>query len=128
MIFIFTILCICIATLIYLIPTHKTDTKQTNINQININQKKGMNRMAKIEIYTKSYCPYCVRAKELLKKKDVTFEEIDIEHNQELALTVMERSGGRKTVPQIFIDGKHIGGCDDLYALDSKNELDGLLH
>ncbi len=83
--------------------------------------------MAKIEIYTKSYCPYCVRAKELLKKKDVTFEEVDIEQDQATALKVMERSGGRKTVPQIFIDGVHVGGCDDLYALDVKGKLDEML-
>lgn len=83
--------------------------------------------MAKVEIYTKSYCPYCVRAKELLKKKGVTFEEIDIEHDQDLAMKIMERSGGRKTVPQIFIDNIHVGGCDDLYALDSEGKLDTML-
>lgn len=83
--------------------------------------------MPKIEIYTKSYCPYCVRAKELLKKKNVTFEEIDIEHDQELASKAMERAGGRKTVPQIFINDIHVGGYDDLYALDSKGELDEML-
>jgi glutaredoxin 3 len=83
--------------------------------------------MAKVEIYTKSYCPYCVRAKELLKKKGATFEEIDIEHDQNLAISAMERAGGRKTVPQIFIDGVHIGGCDDLYALDTEGKLDSML-
>jgi len=87
----------------------------------------GSHHMAKVEIYTKSYCPYCVRAKELLKKKDVTFEEIDIEHDQDLAIKAMERAGGRKTVPQIFIDGVHVGGCDDLYALDAEGKLDPML-
>lgn len=82
--------------------------------------------MPKIEIYTKSYCPYCVKAKELLKKKGFTFEEISIEHDHELAMQVIERSGGRKTVPQIFIDNVHVGGCDDLYAMDTSGKLDTL--
>ena len=83
--------------------------------------------MAKIEIYTKSYCPYCVKAKALLKRKGLAFEEVDIENDTALALQVMERAGGRKTVPQIFIDGAHIGGCDDLYALEDSDKLDAML-
>ena len=83
--------------------------------------------MAKIEIYTTSYCPYCVRAKELLTRKGVKFEEISVEHDPELKDYMIDRAGGRKTVPQIFIDDLHVGGCDDLYALDKDAKLDPLL-
>lgn len=83
--------------------------------------------MSKIEIYTKSYCPYCVKAKDLLKRKGLEFEEISVEHDFGLAEHMITRSGGRKTVPQIFIDGKHIGGCDDLHALDAEGKLDIML-
>ena len=115
-IFLSLISCICVGTLLYLLPTDKPEH----------NHILG-SHMAKIEIYTKSYCPYCVRAKELLKKKGVTFEEIDLEHDQDIAIKAMERAGGRKTVPQIFIDGAHVGGCDDLYALDASGKLDDML-
>lgn len=83
--------------------------------------------MAKIEVYTGTYCPYCVRAKELFKKKGVDFIEIDVTDDDAGRLTMMERSNGRRTIPQIFINDQHIGGCDDLYALDAKGELDPLL-
>jgi len=83
--------------------------------------------MAKIEVYTGTYCPYCVRAKELFKKKGVDFTEIDVTSDDAGRLTMMERSNGRRTIPQIFINDQHIGGCDDLYALDAKGELDPLL-
>jgi glutaredoxin 3 len=83
--------------------------------------------MARIEIYTTTICPYCVRAKTLLKKKGAAYEEINIETDDALRQTMMDRTGGRRTVPQIFIDGRHVGGCDDLYALDRQGELDRLL-
>lgn len=84
-------------------------------------------KMAEIVIYTTNYCPYCVKAKQLLIKKGVEFEEFDLTDNDEARIALVEKSGGRKTVPQIFINDQHIGGCDDLYALDAKGELDTLL-
>ncbi len=83
--------------------------------------------MAKIEIYTKDYCPYCVKAKKLLEIKGQDFDEIDITHDTKLVEEMVKKAGGRKTVPQIFINGKHIGGCDDLHALNDTGELDKLL-
>jgi len=82
--------------------------------------------MKKIEIYTKNYCPYCLRAKELLNGKDLSFIEYDVTGNQALE-EEMRRRSGRKTVPEIFIDDSLIGGCDDLFALDQRGELDSLL-
>jgi glutaredoxin 3 len=83
--------------------------------------------MPKIEIYTQPWCPYCVRAVGLLTKKGVAFTEINAPHGTEARADSMRRSGGRSSVPQIFIDGKHIGGSDDLTALDRKGGLDPLL-
>lgn len=84
--------------------------------------------MAEIIMYTTTYCPYCVKAKELFKRKGVEVsKEIDVTTSDELRMEMMEKSGGRKTVPQIFINGKHVGGCDDTYALDASGELDKLL-
>ncbi|GEQ99250.1 glutaredoxin [Iodidimonas gelatinilytica] len=83
--------------------------------------------MAKIDIYTKAWCPYCVRAKGLLKRKQQSFSEIDIGSKTEKRAEMIARSGGASTVPQIFIDGKHVGGCDDLVALDRAGKLDALL-
>ncbi|MDR3437968.1 glutaredoxin 3 [Telmatospirillum sp.] len=83
--------------------------------------------MARVEIYTTTICPYCVRAKALLKKKGVAFEEINVEADDSVRQTMMTRAGGRQSVPQIFIDDRHIGGCDDLYALDRQGGLDSLL-
>jgi len=82
--------------------------------------------MKKIEIYTKNYCPYCRRAKELLSGKDLSFIEYDVTENQEME-EEMRRRSGRKTVPEIFIDNTLIGGCDDLVALDQSGGLDSLL-
>ncbi len=82
---------------------------------------------SKIVIYTTSYCPYCVKAKRLLDQKDVSYKEINVEDNLELRQELVKKSGGRKTVPQIFINDQHIGGCDDLYALEEKNELDKII-
>jgi glutaredoxin 3 len=83
--------------------------------------------MPPVKIYTKSWCPYCRSAKELLTEKGLDFEEIDIERHPEARATMIQESGGRTTVPQIFIGGRHIGGCDDLYALESEGGLDPLL-
>jgi len=83
--------------------------------------------MAKIEIYTWDHCPYCRKAKALLDSKDAHFEEYKIDGDEEARAKMAERAGGRKSVPQIFIDGRHIGGCDDIHALEEKGELDTLL-
>ena len=83
--------------------------------------------MAKIDIYTKSTCPYCMRAKALLSQKDVSFNEIKIDSDNALREKMIERSQGAYTVPQIFIDERHVGGCDDLFALHARGELDELL-
>jgi glutaredoxin 3 len=82
--------------------------------------------MPEITIYTTKVCPYCVRAKMLLQKKGVTYQEIDASDDK-VREAMIVKAGGKRTVPQIFIGGKHIGGCDDLYALDGKGELDKLL-
>ncbi len=82
--------------------------------------------MPKVIIYTTEVCPYCVRAKALFQKKQVQFEEIKI-INDEMREAMIAKSGGRRTVPQIFIGEKHIGGCDDLYELDRQKKLDELL-
>lgn len=84
--------------------------------------------MSKVTIYTTNYCPYCVRAKSLLKQLDVSFEEIDVTEDQATREKLVEMSGGRKTVPQIFINGKGIGGYDDLAALHKSGELDSILN
>jgi glutaredoxin 3 len=83
--------------------------------------------MAKIEIYTTPICPYCARAKGVLEDKGVGFQEIDVFMDSGQRETMRERAGGRNTVPQIFIDGKHIGGCDELVALERSGRLDPLL-
>lgn len=82
--------------------------------------------MAEIVVYTKEVCPYCVRAKALLQRKGAKFSEIKITTDEQRE-EMIKKSGGRMTVPQIFIDDKHIGGCDDLYALEASGKLDELL-
>jgi glutaredoxin 3 len=83
--------------------------------------------MASIEVYTTPYCPYCISAKELLRRKGAEFTEINVAGNRDLREHMVERAGGRMTVPQIFIGNTHVGGCDDLYALDDAGGLDPLL-
>ena len=83
--------------------------------------------MATVEIYTTPVCPYCVRAKSLLKQKNQDFKEIDVSQDNALREAMMAKAGGRRSVPQIFINGQHVGGSDELYALDKKGELDKLL-
>ena len=83
--------------------------------------------MPKIKIYTTPICPYCARAKSLLKKKGAAFEEIDVFMDAKARTEMEEKSGGARTVPQIFIGDTHVGGSDDLYALDHAGKLDALL-
>ncbi|MGE4432042.1 MAG: glutaredoxin 3 [Sphingobium sp.] len=83
--------------------------------------------MSHVEIYTKDYCGYCVRAKALLEKKGVAFEEYNISLGGPKRAEMIERSKGGLTVPQIFIDGRHVGGSDDLAALEAAGRLDPLL-
>lgn len=82
---------------------------------------------AAVEVYTTTYCPYCVRAKELLKAKGVDYKEINVEGDDDARAALVKRSDGRRTVPQIFINGQGIGGFDDMYALDRAGKLDPLL-
>jgi glutaredoxin 3 len=84
--------------------------------------------MSKVEIYTQPWCPFCARAVHILSGKGVAFREIDAPHGTPERAEATRRSGGRTTVPQIFIDGQHVGGCDDLVALDRAGKLDTLLH
>ncbi|MBR0652995.1 glutaredoxin 3 [Roseomonas terrae] len=83
--------------------------------------------MAKIEIYTQDFCGYCARAKALLDRKGATYDEIHAPNGSAARTEATQRSGGRTTVPQIFIDGQAIGGSDDLMALDRAGKLDALL-
>ena len=83
--------------------------------------------MAKIEIYTSPLCGFCHRAKGLLNRKNVEFEDIDVMMDRVRKAEMVERAGGRTSVPQIFINGEHVGGCDDLYALEKAGKLDPML-
>jgi glutaredoxin 3 len=83
--------------------------------------------MAAVDIYTIPYCPFCVDAKELLSSKGVTFHEIDASRDRQIRREMIERANGRSTFPQIFIGATHVGGCDDLYALEDAGKLDALL-
>ena len=83
--------------------------------------------MPPVTIYTTSWCPYCQSAKALLSKKGVAFDEIDVDGKPELRQAMTARAGGRTSVPQIFIGDTHVGGSDDIHALDSRGRLDALL-
>ena len=83
--------------------------------------------MAKVEIYTWQSCPFCLRAKALLDRKGVSYQELAIDGDQEARAAMASRAGGRNTLPQIFIDDLSIGGCDELHALEGAQKLDGLL-
>jgi len=80
-----------------------------------------------VVIYTKATCPYCHAAKALLTRKGATFEEVGVDGDRAAQAAMAEKAGGRSTVPQIFVGGRHVGGCDDLYDLDAAGELDPLL-
>ncbi len=84
--------------------------------------------MAKVVIYSKSYCPFCKKVKALFDSKGVSYEEIDIQEHPERRDEMIEKSNGATTVPEVFINDQHIGGCDDTVALDKKGELDKLLN
>lgn len=84
--------------------------------------------MAKVVLYTKSYCPFCQRALALFDAKNVEYTNIDIEGNDQLRAEMIEKASGATTVPQVFINGQHLGGCDDTLALDKAGELDKLLN
>jgi glutaredoxin 3 len=83
--------------------------------------------MPEIEIYTQTWCPYCSRARRILEGKGVPFREIEAPHGSAARREATLRSGGRTTMPQIFINGRHVGGCDELQALDRAGKLDELL-
>jgi len=83
--------------------------------------------VAKVEIYTKTFCGFCVRARHLLESKGVKFDEYVIDGGGPKREEMIERANGRTTVPQIFIDGRHVGGCNDLYGLEREGKLDELL-
>lgn len=83
--------------------------------------------MAKVEVYSTNYCPYCVRAKQLLDAKDIDYTEIDVTNDDAGRVALVEKSGGRRTVPQIFINDKPVGGYDDLRALEESGELEKLI-
>lgn len=83
--------------------------------------------MAEVEIYSSPLCGFCYRAKQLLERKGISFTEIDVLMNGQRKKEMVQRAGGRTSVPQIFINDQHVGGCDDLYALDRQGELDPLL-
>ena len=83
--------------------------------------------MPPVELYTTPYCPYCIAAKDLLRRKGVEFKEINVSGAPDLRAEMVQRAGGRTTVPQIFVGATHVGGCDDLYALDDEGRLDPLL-
>ncbi|MEM8813826.1 MAG: glutaredoxin 3 [Pseudomonadota bacterium] len=83
--------------------------------------------MTDVVVYTRQWCGFCTAAKSLLDKKGVQFEEIDATGNREKRQEMIQRAGGRSTFPQIFIGETHVGGCDDLFALDSTGELDRMV-
>jgi glutaredoxin 3 len=83
--------------------------------------------MQNVVIYSKAYCPYCQRAKMLLDQKGVQYQEFDLMKQPDLKQEMVQRANGSTTVPQIFIGETHIGGCDDLFAMESANKLDSLL-
>ena len=83
--------------------------------------------MKKVTIYTTQSCPYCIKAKQLLNMKGVNYEELRTDESAELAAEAVKKSGGIRTVPQIFIDDHYVGGCDELCALDREGKLDPLL-
>jgi glutaredoxin 3 len=82
---------------------------------------------AKVEIYSSPFCGYCARAKSLLSRKGVDYQDFDVLADPGLREEMVKRAGGRTTVPQIFIDGQHVGGCDDIHALDKAGKLDPML-
>ncbi|MEO5340707.1 MAG: glutaredoxin 3 [Magnetococcus sp. MYC-9] len=83
--------------------------------------------MAEVILYTTTVCPFCVRAKSLLQKRGAPYQEINLTDHPERREEMIEKAGGRRTVPQIFINGRHVGGCDDLYELETEGTLEKML-
>jgi glutaredoxin 3 len=83
---------------------------------------------AKVEIYTWATCPFCIRAKRLLSSKGVEFTEYSIDGDEAARAAMARRANGRRTVPQVFVNDRHLGGCDDIHALDAQGKLDTLLN
>ncbi len=83
--------------------------------------------MSNVTIYSSNRCPFCVKAKMLLDKKNIEYEEIDVTDNEEARKKLVEKANGMRTVPQIFIGETHVGGCDDLYELENNGKLDPML-
>ena len=83
--------------------------------------------MVNVDIYTTPYCPFCTRAKKLLANKKVEFNEIDLSENPDKFEKMLSKSNGARTVPQIFVNGEHIGDCDHIHDIDQKGELDKIL-
>ncbi|MDQ6984315.1 MAG: glutaredoxin 3 [Ghiorsea sp.] len=86
-----------------------------------------MTNKTKIEVYSGDYCPYCVRAKSLLKQRGLDFIEYNVQQDPDKKAEMMKRSNGSRSIPQIFINDQHVGGCDELYTLDKKGQLDAWL-
>jgi glutaredoxin 3 len=108
-------------------PAYKLEkTEFTHMSSPTTNHTETLS-LKKIEIYTTSSCPYCVRAKRLLTNKNVDFTEIDVSNDDHGRMLMTARTSGRRTVPQIFINDFHVGGCDDLYELNDAGKLDDLL-
>jgi glutaredoxin 3 len=103
-----------------LLPTNRHKLYYNGANKLSF-------AMPQITVYSGPNCPYCQRAKMLLQKKHAQFNEIDVEADPSKLTEMMAKTGGRKTIPQIFIGVQYIGGCDDLYALDAAGRLDSLL-
>ena len=103
------------------------NTTQSGVAHSNLRAKEQESKMSGVTIFTKVGCSYCVSAKALLNKKGVAYKEVDVTRDMELKRSMVAKSGGRQTVPQIFAGDKHLGGCDDLYALDHSGQLDMLL-
>lgn len=92
-----------------------------------VDRSKPKSAMTQVTIYTKPYCPYCIRALTLLEKKGVAFTEIEAAFDPEKRAEMLQKSGGRATFPQIFVGERHIGGCDEMMALEYAGQLDPLL-
>lgn len=101
------------------------DLRVNRLHSITVNGKSQMS--PKVEIYTWSTCPFCIRAKQLLNQKSVEFTEYCIDGDQAARSAMAQRANGRRSVPQIFISDEHVGGCDDLHALEAQGKLDAML-
>lgn len=102
--------------------------KPASLSSTDLNEREFRSMtVSQVTLYTTMMCPYCSQAKTLLSKKNVNFDEIDVGMDPDLRKKMQKRSGGARTVPQIFVGDIHIGGCDDLYALERAGKLDQLL-